>query len=350
MLYVCPVGQARLVFVPNDKHHLLKFGDGDIGRAKKFLLSLATFLEGKPYHTKRTYRAGIQQFFDMFDWISPSQVTAAHGIAFKKRLLKSGKSEATTYYRLCALTSFFDYLCLANDTSGESLLKSNPFRVVGRSDIKPTPYSKAEAVEWEKLKEIIDSLPTSPVGLRDKAILLTLAFTGRRRAEVAKLRVKDLRTKATPKTYTVKVKGGREMQFELPEIVWEAIKAYWIAADRMRTMTPESGVFTGTPTPLHPTTEEPISDRTVNEVLLRAIRGAGIDKGNMRVHGIRHMVARDLDRGGVRLQDIQAFLGHVSPNTTQIYLGRISKVTSAHEDVLTKLRGVAKRVGADAAT
>jgi site-specific recombinase XerD len=57
---------------------------------------------------------------------------------------------------------------------------------------------------------------------------------------------------------------------------------------------------------------------------------------------MRHMAARDLDRAGLPLQDIQAFLGHADPKTTQIYLDRLSQVAAAHTEQLLRVRKAAE--------
>jgi integrase/recombinase XerD len=330
------------ILAPQGAHALRQFGDDDPQKLRAYLLMLASFLEGKPLNTKRTYRCGIQQFFELFDWVCPEKVTPAHVVAFKKWLLEHrGVSETTTYYRLSAVSSFFDYLCLPPSTTSDPLLRSNPFRLVPRSDIQPTPYARATAMDWDTFREILEAVPPTATGLRDKAILLFFAFTGRRRSEVASLRLRDLDLKARPRTYSVRVKGGRVKQFELPDICYDAIRAYWICADRLRHLHPNAGVFTASRDCVltaHLDPDAPLSNRTMNDILHRYATRAGVDMEGVRVHAIRHMAARDLDRAGLPLQDIQAFLGHASPTTTQVYLDRLSGPASAHTDVLLRVR------------
>lgn len=339
-----PDSTHPLAFVPRDRPALLRFGAGDYKKTKRYILQLSAFLEEKPFHTKRTYRTAIQQFFDLFKWISPEEVTNTHAVAFKKWLLREGKSEATTYYRLSALRSFFDYLRHPDGASGEPLIKNNPFEFVNRSDIKPTPFGRSRAMEWETFKKILDAVPPTPVGMRDKAILLFLGFTGRRRAEVAHLRASDVDLKKM--RYTCRVKGGKVMTWELPSVVADAIEAYWIAADRQPRG--DDGVFSADvscPLTKNRPPNRPVCDRLINEILRRAAIRAKVPLDDVHVHGLRHMVARDADKAGLRLQDIQAMLGHSSPNTTQVYLQRISGPIPSHSEALTKLRNYAAAAG-----
>jgi integrase/recombinase XerD len=245
------------------------------------------------------------------------------------------------------MSSYFDFLRKPAGAVADPLLKYNPFDSVPRSDIKPTPYGRAVPMEWKTFKTILDSLPTDPAGIRDRAILLFFAFTGRRRSEVASLLMKDLDLKSDPKTYRCRVKGGALKHFELPAICYDALKAYWIASGRLATLHPAAGVFTSLRD--HSLTEgcdpdRPLSTRMMNKLLVRAAKRANVDLSSVRLHGLRHMAAKDLDRAGARLQDIQEFLGHMTPNTTAIYLQKISGPTKAHEDKLMKVREAAEEM------
>lgn len=337
---------AELTFVPRDAHLLARFGKGDDYKLKAHLLMLAAFLEGKPENTKRAYRTAIRQFFQLFDWICPEDVTIAHAVAFKKHLM-GHVGDATAYYRLSAMSSYFNFLRRPTGASGDPLIRNNPFDAVPRSDIKPTPYGRAIPMEWKTLKTIMDKLPTDPSGIRDRAILLFFAFTGRRRTEVASLRMKDLDLKSDTKSYRCRVKGGALKSFELPTICYDALKAYWIASGRLTTLHPNAGVFAslcdhsltadGDP-------DKPLSSRMMNKVLRRAAERADVDLATVRLHGLRHMAAKDLDRAGARLQDIQEFLGHMNPNTTAVYLQKISGPAKAHEGMFMKVREAAEEM------
>lgn len=335
---------TELTFVPRDSHLLSRFGGGDDRKLKAHLLMLAAFLEGKPENTKRAYRAAIRQFFTLFNWICPEDVTVAHAVAFKRHLMTK-VSDATAYYRISAMSSYFDFLRRPSGANDEPLIKNNPFNAVPRSDIKPTPYGRAIPMEWKTLKVIMDKLPTDASGIRDRAILLFFAFTGRRRTEVSSLLMKDLDLKGEPKTYRCRVKGGAVKHFELPVICYDALKAYWIASGRLATLHANAGVFASMrdcalTEKCDP--DKPLSSRMMNQVLRRAAERAEVDLATVRLHGLRHMAARDLDRAGARLQDIQEFLSHANPNTTAVYLQKLSGPAKAYEDVFMKVREAAE--------
>lgn len=336
----------ELAFVPRENRFLQRFGKGDDRKLKSYLLMLAAFLEGKPENTKRTYRSAIRQFFEMFDWICPEDVTVAHAVAFKKKLGER-VGDATVYYRISALSSFFDFLRKPMGATDQPLITSNPFDLVPRSDIKPTPYGRATPMEWETFLKLYEASPSDLIGLRDKAILIFFAFTGRRRAEVASLRMCDLNLKAQPRSYTVRVKGGAVKTWQLPDICYDAICAYWLAADRLHDVASDAGVFTAArscPLTRHLDPDKPLAPRTMNQIMQRAAFRAGVNGPEAHVHALRHMSARDLDKAGVRLQDIQEFLGHLNPNTTAVYLQKIGGPAPAHEEKLISIRDAAEKL------
>lgn len=340
----------KFPLAPQDHQALANFGSGDEKKLKSYLLMLAAFLESKSPNTKRAYKASLKQFFELFEWICPEDVTPAHVAAFKKWLLEYKCVDGSTAYaRMSGVSSFFDFLMKPSDTGGTNLLRSNPFKIIPRNDIQPTPYARAVPMEWATFKSILDATPSDVIGMRDKAILLFFAFTGRRREEVASLRVRDLNLKASPRSYTCRVKGGELKTFELPDVCYDAIKAYWIISDRFGSMTGDSGVFVAarqTPLNRHLDPDRPLNVRTINRILRRCAVRAGLDPDDpsINIHAMRHMAARDLDEAGVRLQDIQAFLGHASPLTTQIYLNRLSGPASAHTDKLMEVRRQAEQL------
>lgn len=348
------MARSDLAFVPRDNPTLARFGAGDQRKTKQYLLMLAAFLEAKNKNTKRTYRCGIQQFFELFDWVSPEEVTPAHAAAFKKWLIeRHGVSEDTAYYRISAVSSFFEYLMKPPGAKEEPLITSNPFKLVDRSDIQPTPYARSKTITWDELELILDMLPSDEGGMRDKAILLFFAFTGRRRAEVSSLTIGDLDLKSRPRTYTVRVKGGKLKKFELPSVVYDALRAYWMASGRLKTLKRDSPVFTPTRASCERFGFDPeknLDVRHFNWIFDRAARSAEveIDPG-VSIHAIRHMTAQDLDEIGARLQDIQEFLGHANPGTTQIYLKQLRGPPPSWEDQLMEIRKSAAKAGRKAA-
>jgi integrase len=68
-------------------------------------------------------------------------------------------------------------------------------------------------------------IPNSPQGLRDRAIILTLVLTGRRRAEVFGMTVGDLSLENEVCFYCYRGKGGKTGRRELPRPALGAVRA-----------------------------------------------------------------------------------------------------------------------------
>ena len=70
-----------------------------------------------------------------------------------------------------------------------SLVAANPCDQLERPRATPAPPRGLTAAD---IKKLLDVIPSNPVGLRDRAIILTLTLTGRRRTEVLSLKAGDL--------------------------------------------------------------------------------------------------------------------------------------------------------------
>ena len=202
---------------------LRRFGRNDPARLKMHLESLAAFLEQQSNHTKRAYAFALKQFFTLHDWVCPEDVNVAHVAAWKKRMKTEGKSDATIQARLAALTSYFNFLMLPHGATTEPLVRANPAMAITRDDVRVTPFGRSHILDWDKFKRILDALTGDDARTaRDRAILIFFAYTGRRRSEVANLRIGDLHMEGSERWYKAMVKGHREQKFQLPVIVYDA--------------------------------------------------------------------------------------------------------------------------------
>src|SRR5205085_1653458 len=79
-----------------------------------------------------------------------------------------------------------------------------------------------------QIHRLLDVVPATPVGLRDRAIILTLTFTGRRRAEVMGMTAASISDDGVAVFYSYSGKGGKTGRRELPRPAFEAIQT-WLA-------------------------------------------------------------------------------------------------------------------------
>ena len=123
--------------------------------------------------TVQSYSRMLRYFFGKLgkppDQVAPSDVLAyAHGVGL------SGKepSAITIGARIACVSSFFKFLIRME------LLERDPCNALERPK---TPQSTPRGLSADEVQRLLAIIPDTPVGLRDRAIILTLLLTGRRR-------------------------------------------------------------------------------------------------------------------------------------------------------------------------
>jgi len=163
--------------------------------------------------------------------------------------------------------------------------------------------------------------PGTPVGRRDRAIMVLLSRLGLRAAEVAALRLADLDWRAGE--VVVRGKGNRQDRLPLPADVGEALVGY------LRHGRPTSSsrrVFLSVRAPVGE-----LSPSAVRSVVRDGCRRAGIPR--IGAHRLRHMVGTEALRAGASLAEVGQLLRQRSPLVTANY-ARVDR---------TALRGLARR-------
>ena len=163
----------------------------------------------------------------------------------------------------------------------------------------------------EDVERIIDSCDQStPVGRRDRAVLLLLARLGLRAGDIVQLRLADIDWREA--AVRVSGKGRRETQLPLTQEVGDAIVNY------LKTGRPQANtdvVFPCLRAPFHPFT----SPAAVSTIVTRAMCRAGVSCSAGAAHVLRHSAATAMLRHGASLQDIANVLRHRSIASTEIY-------------------------------
>jgi site-specific recombinase XerD len=152
---------------------------------------------------------------------------------------------------------------------------------------------------------------TSPIGKRDRAILLLLARLGLRAGDIVQLRLCDIDWKGA--SIQVCGKGRRQSRLPLTQEVGQALVAY-LEDGRPRTNT--EAVFVRCRAPFHAFR----SHCAVSVIVDRALCRAGVTRPSRgAAHLLRHSLATSMLRHGASLHDVAALLRHRSIETTQIY-------------------------------
>ena len=151
----------------------------------------------------------------------------------------------------------------------------------------------------------------TPMGLRDRAIVLLLARLALRAGDVANLRLNDIDWDNA--LVRVSGKSRRAAVLPLPQDVGVAVKEYILHA---RPVVDAEKVFLRMLPPLH----QPLASGGVSAVAHAAIKRSGVEaQGLPAGHVFRHSAATNLLRDNTPLEVISTLLRHQSMETTAIY-------------------------------
>ena len=168
-------------------------------------------------------------------------------------------------------------------------------------------YLQAEDVE----RVIASCDSASPVGLRDRAILLLLARLALRAGDISQLRLEDI--KWTEALISVSGKSRRETQLPLTQEVGQAVVEY---LQHGRPQSDSTAVFVRSRAPFRAFANH----CAISVIVERAMRRAGVTcPSRGAAHVLRHSAASSMLRQGASLQEIADVLRHRSIETTQIY-------------------------------
>ncbi len=166
--------------------------------------------------------------------------------------------------------------------------------------------------------------PATPMGKRDRAILLLLARLGLRAGDIMQLRLSDVDWKEAG--ICVSGKGQRQTLMPLTQEIGDAIASY---IKDGRPQTTVDTLFIRSRAPFRGLANH----CAISMLVAQAMRRAGVTcPSRGAAHVLRHSVASSMLRQGSSLQEIAGVLRHRSIATTEIY---------AKVDVLT-LRQIAQ--------
>ena len=158
---------------------------------------------------------------------------------------------------------------------------------------------------------------------RNYAIVILALTTELRNSEILDLKLSDINWQR--KELTVQHgKGDKFRIVDLPELAQSALHLYLLSGIRPASLSDDDYLFG--------TTGDPVRDNGVvwkrgtrqwlTSLIERHVKAVtGVE--NIRSHDLRHVGARiDLNHG-TSISELQSKLGHESPNTTQVYSGKL---------------------------
>ena len=260
--------------------------------------------------TVEGYSRMLQDFFGRVGK-APDKVTAqevflwAHG----KGLSGKDPSPVTIGARMACLSSFFRFLIRMD------IVGTNPCDRLERPRTSTPP---ARGLSAEEVRQLLAILPDTPPGLRDRAIILTLVLTGRRRTEVFRMTAGDLSIENDVCFYEYRGKGGKAGRRELPQPALDALRAGLTAFGKeLEAMGPAESLW---PSPAA-TNGEGLRSATFYGRFRRYLQKAELPPSG--VHVLRHTAAKLRRDAGESIEDVSHFLDHSSLAVTTTYLRRL---------------------------
>ncbi len=257
--------------------------------------------------TVQSYSRMLNDFFGR-SRKTPDEVTGPDVFAWAYGAGLSGKqpSSVTIGARLGCLSSFYRFLIRMK------LATSNPCDALERPRAVP---ASPRGLSGEQIQRLLTVVPSTPVGLRDRAIILTLTFTGRRRAEVIGMTAASIVVEDRV-FYTYRGKGAKAGKRELPAPAYNAIKAWLACSNRnIETMEPPASLWPDI------RTGRGITSGTFYTNLRCYLKKAGLPAGG--VHIFRHSAAKLRRDAGDSVEEVSRFLDHSSLGVTTTYLRRL---------------------------
>ncbi len=251
--------------------------------------------------TAREYARLLSRFFGGLDGKTPDAVTPDEVFTFAYGKGPSGRepSAATIGLRLAAVSSLYAFLIRMG------LLDRNPADKVQRPRAEPSPPRGLDKAE---IRALLAAIPDTPAGQRDKAIVLTFLYTGRRRSEILGLRAGDLSRNAGV-YYSYRAKGGKGIRRELPEPCFRAIvEALAARGKEIEGMADDEPLFD-------------VSAHGFYLNLQRNFRNAKLPPAG--VHVLMHTAAKLRRDVGESVEDVSRFLDHANLAVTTTYLRRL---------------------------
>jgi integrase/recombinase XerD len=169
---------------------------------------------------------------------------------------------------------------------------------------------------------------SSPLGLRDRAMLEVLYSTGMRRFELRQLKYKDL-FMDTGVVMIREGKGRKDRMVPIGERALAWVEKYRV--DLRPRLVGKHGNGNDEGILFLSYRGKPLSLNNINRIVTTYIRNSGIEKEGS-CHMFRHTIATLMLENGADIRYIQQILGHNSLESTQIYTHvSIKKLKEVHE-------------------
>ncbi len=315
--------------------------DPEIGAEKPRKLMAEAFLgwltRSSSMETRRAYARDVALFFrfmgiDINRLEELSRIRPFDVAAWRDHLRQRGLAFASVSRKITVLRSMFSYLQV------HRLTPTDP----AHRDLVATPPvprdGKTVGLSPHECRRVLDAPAlATPVGIRDRALLAILAYTGCRVGELCRMRVGDIKMTGGHRIIEIRGKGDKERRVPLNPEASERIEA-WLDFAELRDG-PDSALFFAGEVGawfrkgwLQPATSH-VAIRAVELLVARYVRLLGLDPA-VTVHSFRVTALTTARECGCDLVDVQTFAGHCDPKTTLSYIRNRDRLNKSPAYVL----------------
>lgn len=262
-------------------------------------------------NTREAYFRAISDFFAWcddhgFGLIDIEPIVVAAYIEY----LSTIYSKPTVKQHLAAIRMCFDWL-----VTGQILPMNPSSSVRGPSHV--VKKGKTPVLTADEARELLDSIDTStPIGLRDRALIGVMVYSFARVSAVVGMRAEDYYQNGKRWWIRLHEKGGKFHEVPAHHNAEAYLDAYIRATGA--TENPKSPLFRTAVGKSGGLTENPMTRQDVLRMIKRRCKAAGLT-GKACCHTFRATgITAYLDNGGT-IENAQAIAAHESPRTTKLY-------------------------------
>jgi site-specific recombinase XerD len=271
-------------------------------------------------HTRRAYSKAAADFLTWCESAGVSSLTAVQPlhVATWIEIQTRERSAPTAKQRLAALRHLFDWL-----VTGQ-VMPTNPAGSV-RGPRHSALKGKTPVLDAAEARDLLDSIDVStPIGLRDRALIALMVFSFARVGAALGMRVEDVFVQRRRLWVRLREKGGKRHEIPCHHTLEEYLHAYLdgagIADD------PKGPLFRTIGRGTSKLTRTPLPQANAYAMIQRRAQAVGIGTriGN---HTFRATGITAYLKNGGTLENAAAMANHASTRTTQLYDRRRDEIS-----------------------
>lgn len=269
-------------------------------------------------HTRVAYSRAVRSFLNSatVNGKRLHEITAAD-VGEYLRQMPGGLPKKKQHHS--ALRRFFSllverHLCIINPA------------LVARTERMEITEGKTPKITESQSRQLLSAISScTHIGLRDRAIIGILMWTGVRVGSIARLRQRDYCHSGDQHMLRFDEKRGRSREIPVRHDLLRFLNAYLNETSR-RHAHDDNPLFVTAKGRCGTLSDVAMNAHDIGRMVKRHLKRSGLPT-NLSPHSFRVGVATDLLEQGVPLADVQYLLGHADPRTTRLYDRRKKEVT-----------------------